>query len=74
MTKLANKKLESPNVLPEEEIQVTILKNAVVDYINYLKNNEVKNQTQYYQIKIFETALATFYGNEIFEWINRILK
>jgi hypothetical protein len=70
LEKEIRKRLKGPDLLPEEEINMSELKNAVINYIDYIKEQQVQSEDskQY----IFEIALKTFYGSKIFEWVNSV--
>lgn len=53
------------------EIKTIKLEQAVDDYIAFVRDNYHCDPAQKYEQHIFELAVTTFYGEEIWDWINK---
>lgn len=74
--KMKNKEkdIKVPELLSDEKLNLKLLKKNCEDYVNkVIKNKEYPkdNDDEYY---IFEEALKTFYGKDIFKFLNAISK
>ena len=62
------RRYEPPQMLASEDINISAIRDCVADYINFVKEN--RRESKDYRQYLFETALITFYGNDIFNWLN----
>ena len=63
--------MEKPKQLTEKEIDLTELRNVCQGYIDFIDNyNEYyeDNDNDHY---IFEKAMTTIFGKDVFDWINQ---
>ena len=60
---------EKPKQL--ETIDLEMLRNICQEYIDFVDNDDVYYNDNDYDHYIFETALTTIFGNDIFEYINK---
>ena len=63
--------MEKPNLLNDKEIDLKGLKKICQDYIDFIDNDEEYYEDNDFSEYIFEKAMQTFFGNNVFEWINK---
>lgn len=62
--------MEKPKQLKTEEIDLNALKEICQNYIDFVDNNEEYHEDNDYDHYIFETAMETVFGKEVWNFIN----
>lgn len=62
--------MEKPKQLNTEEIDLNALKEICQNYIDFVDNNEEYHEDNDYDHYIFETAMETIFGKEVWNFIN----
>ena len=62
--------MEKPKQINTEEIDLTDLKEITQDYINFIDNDEEYHEDNDYNWHIFETAMETIFGKDVWDFIN----
>ncbi len=61
-----------PDMLKDEEIDLTELKNICKEYIDFVSNKEEYHEDNDYRYYIYEKALEAIYGKAIWKYKNEI--
>jgi len=62
--------MEKPKQLNTEEIELTALKEICQSYVDFVDNDEEYHEDNCYDSYIFETAIETIFGKEVWDFIN----
>lgn len=62
--------MEKPKQLNTEEIDLNALKEICQNYIDFVDNDEEYHEDNDYDHYIFETAMETVFGKEVWNFIN----
>ena len=64
-----------PQMIRDYDLDLTELKDILIQYMEYLSSNDYnEDKATDYEHLIFEVAVVTFYGKDIFEkYVNRII-
>lgn len=62
--------MEKPTQLKDEEIDLKSLKEICKDYIDYMYNEEEYHEDNDYSHYIYEVAMETIFGKDIWQKIN----
>jgi len=63
--------MEKPKQLSEKEIDLTELRNVCQGYIDFIDNDKEYYEDNDYDHYIFEKAMTTIFGKDVFDWINQ---
>ena len=62
--------MKKPKQLNTEEINLTALKEICQNYIDFVDNDKEYHEDNDYDHYIFETAMETVFGKEVWNFIN----
>lgn len=63
--------MEKPKQLTEKEIDLTELRNVCQGYIDFIDNDNEYYEDNNNDHYIFEKAMTTIFGKDVFDWINQ---
>ena len=63
--------MEKPKQLSDKEIDLTELRNVCQGYIDFIDNDKEYYEDNNYDHYIFEKAMTTIFGKDVFDWINQ---
>lgn len=63
--------MEKPKQLSEKEIDLSGLKGICQQYIEFYDNDDKYYEDNDYSHYIFEKAMTTIFGEDVFDWINQ---
>lgn len=63
--------MEKPKQLSDKEIDLTELRNICQGYIDFIDNDKEYYEDNDNDHYIFEKAMTTIFGKDVFDWMNK---
>lgn len=63
--------MEKPNIMRDIDIDLEPLKKICQQYMDFVDNDEEYHEDNDFKHYIFETAMQTLYGENVWDWINK---